>query len=378
MKRVVILGSGVGGSVTANLLAKKGEKLEEGIEITVINNKDYIFYEPGLLYLIFNRMHEKELKKPLSDILNPKIKFIVDEATKIDVENSAVVTKNGKIINYDYLVVATGAKVVPEELPGLKEGGDWFYTLEGAKKLKEKLANIKKGRIVVGVAGIPHKCPVAPVEVTLMLNDYLRMRGVRENVEILYTYPIQRLHSLEKVAELAKRLYDERGIRYETFFNITEVNPEKKKIITLEGEEVEYDIFIAIPPHRGADVVFNSGIGDESGWVKTNRNTLKVEGFDNIYALGDATNLPVSKAGSVAHFEAEVVVENIIGDIEGFGIVRNYNGEAFCFIETGFNEATYIKFDFDNPPIPVKPSKLIHYTKIAYNRLFWLTARGVM
>ena len=377
MKRVVIVGSGVGGSVTANLLAKKAEKLEEDIEITVINNKDYIFYEPGLLYLIFNRMHEKELKRPLNSILNPKVKLIIDEATKIDAENNTVVTKNGKV-EYDYLVVATGAKVVPEELPGLKEGGDWFYTLEGAKRLREKLAKIRKGRIVVGVAGIPHKCPVAPVEVTLMLHEYLKMRGVRDNVEIFYTYPIQRLHSLEKVAELAKKLYDEKGIKYETFFNITEVDAEKKKIITLEGSEVEYDIFIAIPPHKGADLIFNSGIGDNGGWVKTHRNTLKVEGFDNIYALGDATNLPVSKAGSVAHFEAEVVVENIVGDIEGFGVVKNYNGEAFCFIETGFNEATYIKFDFDNPPVPVKPSKLIHYTKIAYNRLFWLTARGVM
>ncbi|AKG91504.1 putative NAD{FAD}-dependent dehydrogenase [Geoglobus ahangari] len=379
MKRIVILGGGVAGTLTANYLVPKirGEIRDGNVEVTLITDRPYQVYEPGFLYLIFNRLGEAELKRDIRELLDPAVNIVIDRATKIEAENNRVVTENG-VYDYDYLVIATGARVVPEEIPGLKEGGHWFYNFEGAVRLREALAKFTGGKVVVSVMGVPHKCPVAPMEVSFILHDFLKRRNLRDKSEILYTYPINKIFTMDPVVEMIQPMFDERGIQYKTFFNPLEVDAKNKKIITLEGEEESYDLLIAIPPHRGAKVVEDSGLGDKGGWVPTDRYTLKVEGYENMYALGDATNLPVSKAGSVAHFQAEVVAENLAAEIEGIEPTAMFNGKAFCFIETGWEEATYIWFDYYTPPQPVMPSKFVHFVKMAYNKAYWLTARGLL
>jgi sulfide:quinone oxidoreductase len=379
LKNIVVIGGGVGGTLTANYLASKlkPELRERKIKITLISATDKQLYEPGLLYLIFNKMEESEIIREIKYLLDPDINLVVDTATRVDTSNQVVETEKGSY-PYDYLVIATGSKVAPEEIPGLKEGGHWFYNLEGARKLRDALAKFKGGKIVVSVMGVPHKCPVAPIEVSFMLHDFFKHLQMRDQVEILYTYPINKVFLMDSVAELVADLFDQKGIEYKTFFNPIEVDAKNKKIMTLEGEEEQYDLLIAIPPHKGSDLVINSGLADKGGWVPTDRFTLKVEGYDNVYAVGDATNLPVSKAGSVAHFEAEVIAENIAAEIKGLPPTARYYGKTMCFIETSFDEATYIWFDYETPPKPVMPSRFIHWTKIAYNRLYWLTARGIL
>jgi len=379
MKRVVILGGGVAGTVTANNLASKiAKEVRDGeIEITLITDSPHHIYEPGYLYLIFNRLGEDELKRNMEELVDARVSLVIDKAVKIDTENQKVECES-KVFDYDYLVIATGSRIVPEEVPGLKETGHWFYDLEGSKRLRSALSGFKGGKIVISVIGIPHKCPVAPIEATFILHDFLRKRGLRNESEIVYTYPINKIFIMDPVVEMIQPMFDERGIECRTFFNPMEIDVKEKKIITLEGEEESFDLLIAIPPHKGSEVVINSGLGDKGGWVPADRYTLKVEGYENIFALGDATNLPVSKAGSVAHFQAEILAENLAAELRGIEPTASYSGKTFCFIETGWDEATYIWFDYSTPPHPVSPNKLLHFLKMAYNKAYWLTARGLL
>ncbi|WP_202318413.1 NAD(P)/FAD-dependent oxidoreductase [Archaeoglobus neptunius] len=380
MKSIVIVGGGVAGTITANYLAMRlrEEIREKRVSVTIVSDREKQLYEPGLLYLAFNRVEENDILKDIRYLLDPQLELKIARATRIDTEKSRVELDTGEALDYDYLVIATGSRVVPEEMPGLVEGGHWFYNLDGAKRLRDELAAFRKGKVVISVMGIPHKCPVAPIEVTFMLDEFFKIHGVRKEVELLYTYPINRIFTMETVSELVQQMFEERNIGYKTFFNPVEIDPEKKVIVTLEGEEEPYDLLISIPPHRGSQVIIDSGLGDKEGWVPTDRFTLKAEGYENVYVVGDATNLPVSKAGSVAHFEAEVVAENIAAEIKGLPPTARYFGKAMCFIETGFGEATYIWFDYETPPRLVKPNKFIHWMKLAYNRMFWLTARGML
>ncbi|HEV2238608.1 MAG TPA: FAD/NAD(P)-binding oxidoreductase, partial [Ktedonobacterales bacterium] len=280
-------------------------------------------------------------------------------------------------VPYDYLVLATGARLAPQDLPGLVEGvGQWhhFYSLGGALNLRAALHTFEGGRIVLAIGGIPYRCPPAPLEFVFLLEDWLHHRGLRQKTQIQYLYPLNRVFPIESVAEVATPLLEQRGIEYTTFFNTDAVDTERKVITSLEGEEIPYDLLVMVPPHRGSHLIERARLGDAQGWIPTQRDTLEVKGQEHIYALGDATDLPVSKSGSAAHFEAKVIAHRLIAAIRGEEVDAahgSYDGEVMCFLETGHNTATQLVFNYEHPPRPPRPSLYYHMEKQLFNRAYW-------
>jgi sulfide:quinone oxidoreductase len=379
--RIVVLGGGVGGTLVANLLAKR--LTPEQAQITVADLSGRHVYQPGWLYLPFGKERERNLVRSERGLLDRRVNLIVDEFTAIDTDARRAVATGGTTLPYDYLVIATGSRNVPEEVPGLAEGGHHFYSADAARRLGDALASFQGGRIIVGVGGIPHRCPPAPLEFLLLLDSELREQGRREAVELFYTYPIGRTFTIESVAEFVTPILEERGIGYETFFNLEEVFPETKKITSMEGSTLDYDLLVMIPPHRGAEIIGRSGIGDDQDWVPTDRNSLAMKGQpgeERIFVVGDASDLPVSKSGSAAHFQARVVADRIAADARGVAAKNgHYNGHVMCFLETGNEQATTLNFDYDSPPAPPRPSRIYHYEKMLFNKAYWhVVPRGLI
>ena len=390
-QHVVIVGGGVGGTIVANLLARSLHHLET--EITLIDSTGKHAYMPGWLYMPFNHItaESDQVIRPERDLLNKRVHLVTGEVQKIDVQNrelrvhysqglDEIVGTGGAseaVYPYDYLVLATGARLVSSDLPGLVEGeGKWhhFYSAEGSLQLRHALQSFEGGRIVITVGGIPYRCPPAPLEFTFLLDEWLRKRGLRERSEIHYLYPLPRVFPIESVAEVATPLLEERGVNYTVFFNAEAVDTGRNVISSLEGEEIPYDLLVVVPPHRGAKVIEESGLGDAQGWLPTDRATLEVKGQSHIYALGDATDLPVSKSGSAAHFEAKVVAHRLIAEIRGEEPKNGdatYDGEVMCFLETGQSKATQLVFNYENPPHPPRPSLYYHMEKQLFNRAYW-------
>ena len=379
MKRILVIGGGMAGSIVANGLARKlNAELNNGTtEITVISATDKHLYQPGLLYLTFGRVTESELIRDQRSILDKRIKFHVDPATKIDANAKKVTTQSGKTHECDYMVIATGSRLVPESVPGLAEGAHNFYSVEGAKKLRDTLKAFKGGKVVVNV-NAPHKCPVAPIEITCMLHDFLGEQGVLDKSEIMYTYPVGRVHAMQPVADWAAPEFEKLGIKSETLFNTKEVDPVKKTITSEEGVTLNYDLLITIPPHKGQQVVEDSIEGAAGGWAPTDKKKLYLEGKTDVFICGDTTNIPISKAGSTAHFEADTIVDNISSLIKEGTMARDYDGKVFCFIETGKEEGSYVWFNYTTPPAPGLPTKAVHRFKLAYNKMYWLSAKGML
>ncbi|MBT7355580.1 MAG: FAD-dependent oxidoreductase [Rhodospirillaceae bacterium] len=376
--RILIVGGGTGGTIVANNLARRLSKeiRTRKARITMLSASDQHMYQPGLLYLAFGQMTPDELYRDQASLLESSIIFHVDPVEEYKIEEKYVVTKSGKRHNYDVLVIATGSRIAPAQIPGMTEGADTFYTEESAIKLFKKLREFEGGTIAI-VVGVPHKCPIAPVELVFSLNDYFKKRGIRDKVHIKYHYPIGRIHTIENVATWAKPEFDRMGIEYETLFNVEEVDAENNVVKSLEGTETAYDLLIAIPPHCGMEEIEANNLG-EDGWIPTDRHSLLMDGRDDVYVVGDTTNLPVSKTGSAAHFEAEVIAENIASVIKMGTPVRDYDGKVYCFIETGHDSATYAMFDYKNPPDLTNPSKPMHWFKMAYNQMYWTSVRGLL
>lgn len=376
--RILIVGGGMGGTILANNLARRlSNEMRSGkARITLLSASERHMYQPGLLYLAVGRMTPDELYRDQASLLEHGIDFQVDPVEEFRLDKNEVKTKSGKVHGYDVIAIATGSRPTPEEIPGLAESAELFYTEESAVKMFNRLRSFEGGKVVVAM-GVPHKCPMAPLEITFMLYDYFKQRGILDKVKLHYTYPIGRVHSLENVAKWAAPEMDRLGISYETLFNLKEVDGAKKIVKSEEGSETDYDLLISIPAHRGMEVIEKNGLG-QRGWIPTHRNHLNMEGRDNVFVLGDTTNLPISKAGSTAHFEAEALGENIAAMVKLGSPVREYDGKVFCFIEAGLDRATYAMFDYNNPPQPKPPTKAVHWFKLAYNKLYWASARGLL
>lgn len=378
-ERVVIVGGGTGGAVLANDLANRlAPEIDVGdVRVTLVNDGPDHVYKPIWLYVPFGLREPEDGRRPLRTLVNDRIEVRVDRVTDLDTDRKRLSYRDyTEPVDYDYLVLATGSVLAPEEVPGLPEGGYEFYSEAGATALREELLSFTGGHVVVSVIGVPHMCPAAPLEFVFMADDWFRKRGLREDIEITYTYPVQRVHGNPHIAEWARPLFDERDIGVETFFNAEAINSDAKTVTSMEGQTLEYELLVAIPPHRGVEIVAAASLGD-SGWVAVDKHTLEASA-ENVYAIGDAADAGVPKAGSVAHYQANVVGQRITSAIRGRPATARYDGKTVCFLETGLDAASFVAFDYENPPAPVAPSRSLHWSKLAYNESYWLTARGLL
>lgn len=380
---IAIIGGGVGGTVLANLLARELD--EDEARILLIDQSGHHLYQPGWLYIPFNGQDAEHLGRSERVLLRQRIDLEIGVVEQVDVEKRALLitghagSGSHETLRYDYLVFASGARIAPSEVPGLPEAlaansAHHFYTQEGAERLRQALLEFQGGRIAVAIGGIPYKCPPAPLEFTFLLEEELRKRGLRERTKITYYSPLPRAFSIESVSELVTPLLEERGIEIRNFFNVTEIDHQQRLMRSLEGEADSYDLLVIVPPHRGALIAEQSGLADAQGWLPTDHVTLEVKGQKRLFALGDVTDLPVSKSGAAAHFEASVVAERLAAGVRMRTVNPRegcYDGRVLCFMETGYSQATRIEFDYEHPPVPPKPGWFYHVEKMLFNKAYW-------
>jgi sulfide:quinone oxidoreductase len=378
-EQILVLGGGTGGTVLANKLASKLDaEIDAGaVDVTLVDETGVHVYKPVWLYVAFGDADPAEGRRPLDDLLDRHVRLRTGRVTDIDTDGKRLTLDDGNALDYDHLIVATGARLVPDRIPGLVEGGHDFYSEDGAERLREALATFDGGRIVLSVAGMPHMCPAAPVEFTLMAEDWLRKRGLRNASEVAYTVPTERSHKLPPVANWADERFDARGIESHTEFTVERVDPDDGTLHAVDGRALDYDLLVAIPPHAGVGLVADAGLGDD-GWVETDPRTLEAGRAADVYAIGDTTDIERPMAGSVAHYQAGVVADRISARVRGQTPTATYDGKVLCFLEAGMDEATFVSFDYDSLPELREESKLVHWAKGAYNESYWLTARGLI
>lgn len=377
-QNVLVLGGGVGGTLVANLTSRKlKSEIDRGeASVTVVDDTGEHIYQPGYMYIAMGNERPERLKRPERSLLDKRVKLEIGRAVAIDEKARKVTLDGGRELAYDQLILSTGSRIVPEEIEHFDTEAHHFYGPDAAARLRGALDAFTGGRIVIGIAGMPYKCPPAPLEVAFLIEHELRQRGLRDKSEMHYCSPIGRAFTIESVSEMATPILEEKGIELHTFFNVETIDPAKKVIGSLEGEELPYDLLILVPPHKGAQLVIDAGLAPPSGWLPTDQHTLEVKGHPGIYALGDATDLPLSKAGSTAHFEAPVVAERVSAAVKGrkpSGKHASYEGKVMCFFEVGDGKGTLLQFDYEHPPQPPKPNRLWHLGKIVFNKTYWHT-----
>ncbi|MGH9917469.1 MAG: NAD(P)/FAD-dependent oxidoreductase, partial [Nitrososphaerales archaeon] len=320
MKKVVIVGAGSGGTLLANLLAHEFHReVGEGqVSVQLVGEGDDHAFQPGNLDIAFKGADPKGVVRPESSLLRKGVTLVTDGAAKVDLKSKVLTTRGGAALAYDHIVFATGAMASPELMPGLREGSLNFHQGPSvASRIWEALQRFEHGKVLVAITRVPHKCPPSPNEAAFMLDEFFRKRGLRESVEIKFLTPYPRAYPAEHISEVIQPMFERRGIELVPFFAADHVDPTARKIYDLEGESEDYDLLIAVPPHQGAEVVRASGIGDEEGWIPADKHTMRVEGHPEAYAIGDATNIAISKSGVVAHLQAEAVAKNLASDLRG-------------------------------------------------------------
>ena len=385
-KQLVILGAGTAGTMIANKIV--GD-LPDDWNLVLVDPAPEHLYQPGLLFLPFGARDEAKMVRSRRRTLRPDVTWLGDRVEAVDTDKKEVVLKDQGAMGYDLLVVATGSEIQPTETEGML-GPHWhesvfdFYTLQGAVALRDALAGFDGGRLVLNVVEMPIKCPVAPLEFLFLADAYFTQRGIRDQVELVYATPLDGAFTKPVASKFLGRLLDEKGIRVESEFSAGSVDGEGRILSSWDERAVPYDLLVTVPTHMGADFLGSSGLGDELNFVPTEPHSLRAMGHDDVFVLGDATNLPSSKAGSVAHFQADVVTENILRTIADKEPVEGFDGHSNCFVETGYGKALLIDFNYDIEPLPgtfplpyvgpmtlLKESRRNHWGKLAFRWVYW-------
>jgi sulfide:quinone oxidoreductase len=384
--RVVILGGGTGGTLAANRLRRRFS--DEQMTITVVDQDDRHVYQPGLLFVPFGLAHVEDIVRPRSSQLHRGIDFVNRLIDWVDIDSQQVHLQGGDTLGYDVLVVASGATLVLNETEGLA-GPGWmqkvftFYTPQGAAALEAALATFDGGRLVVNVVDMPIKCPVAPLEFCFLADWYFHQRHIRDRVQLTYVTPLDGAFTKPVASQHLSGMLAERGIDLVTEFNTGQIEGQAGRLVSYDDREIAFDLAVVVPLHGGAAYVGRSpGLGDELNFVPTDERTLQAKAAPNIFVIGDAANVPASKAGSVTHFEGETLVENIARHIGGKPLVESFDGHANCFIETGYRKALLIDFNYDHEPVPghypgsvglplLKESRLNHLAKLLFQSVYW-------
>lgn len=386
MKTIIILGAGTAGTTLANKLRKR---LSTDWEVAVVDPDPVHLYQPGLLFLPFGDETEPRITRSRSSTLRSDVTWHQLAVSGIDTDRQRVELSDGRQLPYDFLVVASGTRIRPDLIDGMTAEG-WrrsvfdFYTLDGAKALQQALAQFEAGRLVVNVVEMPIKCPVAPLEFAFLADAYLRKRGIRDKVELVYVTPLDGAFTKPLASKTLGYLLEEKNILVETEFMTGEVDSAKGMLRSYDERELPYDLLVTIPPHSGAELIENSQIGDELGFVPTDPHTLLVKNTERVFCIGDATDLPSSKAGSVAHFQVDLLTENIMRAIEGGELEPSFDGHSNCFVETGHGKAMLIDFNYDTEPLPgqfpipgvgplplLKEARRNHWAKRLFRLLYW-------
>jgi sulfide:quinone oxidoreductase len=385
--RIVILGGGTGGTMMANRLRRRLG--EDEATIAVVDKDDRHVYQPGLLFVPFGLADADEIVRPRHRQLRGGIGFHQPEVDHVALADDRVLLSDGTTLPYDVLVVATGVTLQPEETEGLT-GPGWrermftFYDIAGAEELARALDGFDGGRVVVNLVDMPIKCPVAPLEFAFLADSYFTERGIRDRVDLVYVTPLDGAFTKPIASERLAGLLAEKKIELVTEFAVGEADGEGGRLVSWDEREVPFDLLVTVPLHGGPPYVERSeGLGDELGFVPTDPRTLQSLAHPNVFALGDATNVPISKAGSVTHFEGEALTENVVRFLAGQELSASYDGHANCFIETGFGKALLIDFNYETEPLPgrfptavgplplLKESRLNHLGKLMFQWLYW-------
>jgi sulfide:quinone oxidoreductase len=386
MKKLLILGAGTAGTMMANHLRSKLNKNEWNI--TIIDQYKTHYYQPGFLFLPFDIYTKEQVKKVGKKFIPKGVNYIQKKIEQIFPKENKVTLEN-ETINYDILIVATGSKIAPEETTGLL-GPLWkkdifdFYTYEGSLALRNKLRDWKGGKLVIHITEMPIKCPVAPLEFAFLADSYFNKKSMRDKVDITYVTPLSGAFTKPTCTTSLNYLLKEKNIKIETDFAVESVDNDSKEIVDYEDRKIPFDLLVTVPTNMGDEIIERSGLGDDLNFIPTDKNTLQSKKHKNIFVIGDATNVPASKAGSVAHFQAETLTDNILLYIDGYPLKKEFDGHANCFIETGNNKALLIDFNYETEPVHGKfpfakigPLKLLkesvfnHWGKLAFRWIYW-------
>lgn len=386
-KKILILGGGTAGTMMANKLRKSLEINEW--EITLVDKHKTHYYQPGFLFIPFGIYTRHDVTKPKGNFFPSHVHVIYQEIDKIEADNNRVLLMDGTVLLYDFLIIATGTETRPDETPGLK-GELWyknvfdFYTVEGAVALHQFFKNWEGGKLVLNIAEMPFKCPVAPIEFVCLADAYFTEKGIRDKVDITFVTPLPGAFTKPIATKMLSQLLEEKNIKVIPEFYLESVDNEKKVIRSYDEKEIPFDVLTIVPVNMGSEMIERSGLGDDMNYVDTDKHTLQSKKHENIFVIGDASNIPTSKAGSVAHFSGEILFENIMSAIEGRPLTAKFDGHANCYIETGFGKGALIDFNYDTEPLPgtfplpgigpfglLRNTKINHYGKLLFRWIYW-------
>lgn len=387
MKKLLILGAGTAGTMAANRLSRLLDASEW--QITIVDQHETHYYQPGYLFIPFGVYGKNDVIKPKRDFMPNGVHLVMSAIEAIEAEQNRVRLANGQTLGYDFLIIATGADIYPQQTPGLGEA-EWgksihtFYSFAGAVALHEHLKHWPGGRLVLNVVENPIKCPVAPLEFLMLADWFFSEKGMRDKVELIYATPLPGAFTKPKASKMLGHLLTEKGIQVVPEFMIERVDPDAKKIVAYDEQEVSYDLLVSVPLNMGAEVVGKAGLGDELNFVPVDKHTFLSTRFANVFALGDAAAVPASKAGSVAHFAVETFGENFVRYTEGQALKPVFDGHANCFIESGFGKGLLIDFNYDTEPLPgrypmpgvgpftlLEESEANHWGKLMFKWMYW-------